>query len=212
MEFLRKIKLDADLPTKTKKGEEEAEVGERKGKVIGHVGRRRGRGGKKRKGGVGWRTERNHPCVPPGLPCKSAGTSALVSWMPPHSICCQPRSFSPSPNSLDILVSFPFLRPGLIPLIPRCFLTQSIPLVWNALPSLHYHPIYPASLTLSPASLSQGSHSWTSLALPPIPSGPESPMLHSHILLPQWHHISADNKLFWKMWTPPTGVFLVAQW
>ena len=51
MEFLRKTKLDADLPTKTKKGEEETEVGEKKGEVIGHVGRRRGRGGKKRMGG-----------------------------------------------------------------------------------------------------------------------------------------------------------------
>ena len=78
MEFLRKTKLDADLPTKTKKGEEETEVGEKKGEVIGHVGRRRGRGGEKRMGGVGGRAERNHPCVPPGLPCKSAGTSTSV--------------------------------------------------------------------------------------------------------------------------------------
>lgn len=92
MEFLRKTKLDADLPTKTKKGEEETEVGGKKGEVIGHVGRRRGRGGEKRMGGVGGRAERNHPCVPPGLPCKSAGTSTIVSWMPPRSICCQPRS------------------------------------------------------------------------------------------------------------------------
>lgn len=37
-------------------------------------GQRRG----KRKGGGGGRVERNHPCVPPGLSCKSAGTSTSV--------------------------------------------------------------------------------------------------------------------------------------
>lgn len=53
MEFLRKTKLDADLPTKTKKGEEETEVGGKKGKVIGPVGRRRGRGGEREREGWG---------------------------------------------------------------------------------------------------------------------------------------------------------------
>ena len=50
MEFLRKTKLDADLPTKTKKGEEEAEVGEKKGKVHRPCREEKGQRREKEKG------------------------------------------------------------------------------------------------------------------------------------------------------------------
>lgn len=73
MEFLRKTKLDADLPTKTRKGEEETEVGEKTGKLIGHAGRRRGRGGERER--EGWRGEsRKKPSLRP------TWAALQVSW------------------------------------------------------------------------------------------------------------------------------------